>query len=589
MNKSELSFLLKQIRRFEKNLPIFHSPKIAVIGSSSVQYFVKILRYYLSQQGLNCELYEGEYNGVNMEIFDADSKLYHFNPDYVILLPYYEDIKTMPELLSDTDALKQCIHDTINYYQRIWEALYRIKSVRIIQSNIVIPPIKKLGNLEYQTESAECKYLRTINEELVKNKPSYVTLADADALSCNIGKYNWFDYPAYFLNKAGVRLEFMPEFVQLFVRQIMALQGNTKKCLVLDLDNTLWGGVVGDDGWDGIELDPNHAIGEAYRFFQQYVLSLKERGVILAICSKNNLDIAKEPFEKNEHMLIHLDDISCFVANWEDKAGNLKKIAQELNIGVDSLVFFDDNPAEREIVKQFAPEVYVVDVPEDPAQYVLQMEIESPFEWLQITKEDLERTNSYKDNHKRHNLQNSFIDYDEYLRALEMKGCAALLKEADRGRFTQLINKSNQFNLRTRRYSESDVQQMMADENTRCLYAKLSDKFSYYGLISCVILKKQEQVCFIDTWVMSCRVLKRGVEHMMFNAVIQNAADMGCSVIAAEYIKTKKNGLVQTFYESIGFEVTKMSEQEDGEHKQYILKDLKTKYTYFIKEEAADE
>lgn len=589
MNKSELSSLLKQIRRFEKNLPSSHGPKIAVIGSASMQYFVKLLRYYLSGQGLNCELYEGEYNGINMEVFDADSKLYHFNPNYVILLPYYEDIKNMPELLSDMEGLNKCIHDTVNYYKKVWQALSKIKNLKIIQSNIVIPPIKSLGNLEYQIEAAGCNFLRTINEELVKNKPAHVTLADADALSCNIGKYNWFDYPAYFLNKAGVRLEFMPEFVQLFVRQIMALQGNTKKCLVLDLDNTLWGGVVGDDGWDGIQLDPNQAIGEAYRFFQQYVLSLKERGVIIAVCSKNDPDIAKEPFDKNEHMLIHLDDISCFIANWEDKAGNLRRIAQELNIGMDSLVFFDDNPAEREIVKQFASEVHVVDVPKDPAQYVLQMEIESPFEWLQITKEDLERTNSYRDNEKRQKLQNSFVDYDEYLRALEMKGCSALLKEADRGRFTQLINKSNQFNLRTIRYSESDVQQMMLDGNTRCLYTKLSDKFSNYGLISCVILKKQEQVCFIDTWVMSCRVLKRGVEHMMFNTIIQSAADMGCSTIAAEYIKTKKNGLVQNFYESFGFTKIGMPEQEDGEHKHYKLRDLKTKYTHFIKEEPVNE
>jgi FkbH-like protein len=365
--------------------------------------------------------------------------------------------------------------------------------------------------------------------------------------------------------------------------------GNTRKCLVLDLDNTLWGGVVGDDGWEGIQLDPNNAVGEAYRAFQSYCLALRKRGVILAICSKNDEMTAKEPFEKNENMILSLNDVSCFVANWENKADNLRKIANELNIGIDSLVFFDDNPAEREIVKQFVPEVHVVDVPADPAFYVLQMEKEQPFEWLQITKEDLERTDSYSGNAKRQQLQESFVDYNEYLKALDMRGEVSRVRQSDVARFTQLINKSNQFNLRTIRYSESDVQQMISDDTVCCLYGKLSDCYSNYGIISCVILRKEDDVCFIDTWVMSCRVLKRGVENMMFEAVLKAAKKMQCSSIRAEYIKTKKNKLVESFYETLGFELLETKLAESNVSKEYKLNELNRKTIHFIKEVNLDD
>ena len=585
MEKLELSRLLKQIRRFEKEKSFKAGVKIAVLGSFSVQYFVRFLKYFLVNNGLSCDIYEGEYNSINMEILNPDSGLYRFSPDYIVLLPYYEDVKEYPALLADDREIHEYLENEKNYYKKLWEKLSAIPHVKILQSNFVLPPIQSLGNLEYQIGSSRDSYLKRLNEELIKERSPYVTIVDADSLSCKIGKYNWFDYSSYFLNKAGVRLEYMPEYVMLFVRQINALQGNTKKCLVLDLDNTLWGGVVGDDGWEGIQLDPNHAVGEAYRFFQKYILSLKERGVILAVCSKNEELAAKEPFQKNENMLIHLDDISCFKANWDDKAGYLRKIAEEMNIGTDSMVFFDDNPAEREIVRTYLPEVHVVEVPTDPAMYVLQMEKESPFEWLQLTNEDLKRTDSYKENRKRKNLQAEFVDYDEYLNALEMKGSVDRLKELDTERFVQLINKSNQFNLRTIRYSESEIRQMKQDENCRCLSARLMDKYSDYGLISCVILKKIEGKCFIDTWVMSCRVLKRGVESMMFEAICRTAHEMNCTEITAEYRQTKKNAMVKDFYESLNFKVNKSYETPQGVVKEYSCDCLEYTQKYFIKEE----
>lgn len=589
MDKLELSALLKQVRKNEKKTMNEVGPKIAVLGSCSIQYFVRILRYFLAQEGLYCKIYEGEYDGINMETFDPESSLYRFAPDYVIILPFYTDIKIVPPLLADEKTVEQFVDTVKDYFVKVWTQISSIHNVRILQGNIVIPPIRLLGNLEYQEWYARNNFLKDVNTMLVEQRLPNVTVVDLEALSCNIGKYNWFDYSAYFLNKAAVRLEYMPEYAMCFVRQIKALQGNIKKCLVLDLDNTLWGGIVADEGWEGIQIDPNNAVGEAFRFFQSYCLALRKRGVILAVCSKNDESIAKEPFEKNESMILHLDDISCFMANWENKADNLLRIAHDLNIGIDSLVFFDDNPAEREIVKQFLPEVHVIKVPADPALYILQMEKEQPFEWLQITKEDLDRTDSYGDNMKRTRLQESFVDYNEYLKALDMRGIVDKVRQTDVARFSQLLNKSNQFNLRTIRYSEADIQAMLTDENTCCLYGKLTDRYSKYGIISCVILRRDNDVCFIDSWVMSCRVLKRGVEYMMLEAILKIADAMHCISIRSEYIKTKKNQMVEFFFESLGFKLLEIK-QDNGEfRKEYVLDNLNIRPTHFIKEDSQND
>lgn len=588
MEKTELSNFLKQVRKFEKTINNEQGIKIAVIGSCSIQYFVKILRFYLAEIGIQSTIYEGEYNGINMDVFNPNSELYRFAPEYVIILSYYKDIHEFPPLLANRSVVDMYLNRQKEYFMNLWKKLSEISNVQILQSNIVIPYERLFGNQEYQKIFTKNSFLSEVNQMFIQNRYSNVSIVDVNALSNNIGKYNWFDPKAYFLNKAALRLEYMPEFVQCFVRQINALRGGIKKCLVLDLDNTLWGGVVGDEGWENIQIDPNNAVGEAYREFQLYCYALHKRGVILAVCSKNEENIAKEVFEKNENMILRLDDISCFVANWENKADNLCKIAKELNIGIDSMVFFDDNSAERAIIKQYLPQVHVIDVPQDPALYILQMEKEQPFDWLQITKEDLDRTSSYNYNQQRQQLQESFVNYDEYLQALKMKGSISYVEKSDLIRFTQLINKSNQFNLRTIRYTESDIEQMIENENYRCLYAKLSDRYSNYGIISCVILKKERNVCFIDTWVMSCRVLKRGVENMMFEGIINAANEMGCTSLRAEYIATKKNHMVEDFYDKLGF--TYMGTKEAGKsYKEYFMKTLKCELNYYIKEEKEDD
>lgn len=527
--------------------------KIAVLGTVSIQYFVMILRYLLSKEEIYADIYEGEYNGIEMDVYDSQSVLYQFNPDIVIVLTHYLDVKTFPKLMDGKENIDKLIQKQVAYYQNIWSMLEERLGCKILQSNIVIPPEHCLGNLERQVLYSRTSYYSEINRCIATNSPEYVTVVDLDLMSNYIGKYEWFDYSAYFLNKTGVNLNCIDDYVEPFVKQIKLTYGKIRKCLVLDLDNTLWGGVVGDEGTNGIGLDPNNAVGEAYRYFQSYLLSLKKRGVILAVCSKNDEEIAKDPFLHNENMILSLDDISCFIANWEDKATNIKRIASELNIGIDSLVFVDDNPAEREIVRRYLPEVHVVDVPLDPALYVKQIDYEAPFEWKQLTTEDLSRSNTYVENKKRIQLKEQFVNYKEYLKALEMKARVRLVMSDDIGRFTQLLNKSNQFNLRTQRYDKSAIKTLSESEQTDCIYVKLRDKYSEYGIISCVILRYADEKCFIDSWVMSCRVLKRNVEYVMFSKIIELARIHNCTYVEGEYIPTQKNSMVKDFYKSLGF------------------------------------
>lgn len=527
--------------------------RIAVLGSYSIQHFSGILDVFLQGSGIPAVLYEGEYDGINMDVLDEDSKLYRFRPEIVILMTHTFDIRSFPPLLAEEEEIKELLKGQISYYQHIWECIARIPGCQIMQTNFVIPLHRALGNMEANYPFSRENYIKRLNLELAAEKPKYVTIMDMEYLASAAGKKRWFDYPAYFLTKAGFCVDFLGEAAGLFAGQIAVMRGKTRKCLVLDLDNTLWGGVVGDDGYDGIQLDPHNAVGESYRYFQQYIKALRERGVILAICSKNEEDTAKQPFLKNQDMILKLSDISCFVANWNDKAGNLKMIAKELNIGLDSLVFVDDNPAERDIVRRFLPEVLVVELPEDPAEYAGALEAASPFEWMELTKEDLVRADSYTANRERARLSESFVNYGEYLAALEMEGTAGTVGEAQIERFVQLINKSNQFNLRTKRYTDAQVRELMKDDGIRLLYVELKDRFTSYGIISCIILKRMESDCFIDTWLMSCRVLKRGVEDFAFRKVLEEAREMGCGRIVGEYIPSSKNGMVKDFYPGLGF------------------------------------
>ncbi len=525
--------------------------KLAVLGTYSIQHFVKLLRLFLDRENVEADIYEGEYDGINMDALDSGSPLYSFEPKFVVLLFRHNDFRWDNE-----DSLKEAIAYTENIINHISE----IKGVTIFISNIALPPERPWGALEAGYGNSSRALMRKYNMHLTEHHPGNVRILDMEYLSSLKGKENWFDDTAYFLTKQGFNMEYLKDVSWEVTSMIMPDLGRVRKCLVIDLDNTIWGGVVGDEGAEGINLDPNDPIGEAFLAFQRYILSLKRRGVLIAVNSKNDEDIAKEPFIKNENMLLKLNDIACFVANWSDKAGNMAYISKQLNIGLNSLVFFDDNPAEREIIRRFCPEVTVIDVPDEPENFVSALDKARAFEWNVITKEDLNRSDSYIENRKREEMAASFVDYKEYLKALDMKGHTGLVGEAEAERFAQLTNKSNQFNLRTQRYSDGEIHEMMDSPGARLIFVSLSDKFTEYGIISCIVLKKgcpelklPEDVCFIENWCMSCRVLKRGVENMSFKRILKEAKDMGCKKVAGEYLRSKKNGMVEGLFASLGF------------------------------------
>jgi FkbH-like protein len=332
------------------------------------------------------------------------------------------------------------------------------------------------------------------------------------------------------------------------------MEGKFKKCLLLDLDNTVWGGVVGDDGWENIQVGHGLGIGKAYTEFQEWVKKLKNRGIIIAVCSKNDEDKAKEPFEKNPEMVLRLDDIAVFVANWENKADNIRTIQQILNIGFDSMVFLDDNPFERNMVRENVPGVCVPELPEDPGDYLEYLYSLNLFETASYSAGDKDRTKQYQTEAKRVQAAQKFTNEADFLKSLDMVSVVEGFTPFNIPRVAQLSQRSNQFNLRTVRYTDGEIAALGASDKHVCLSFTLEDKFGYNGLICVIIMEKRDaKTLFVDTWFMSCRVLKRGMENFTLNTMVEYAKEHGFERIVGEYIPTQKNGMVKEHYTNLGF------------------------------------
>jgi FkbH-like protein len=526
--------------------------RISVLSSLSAQHFAAVLKLFLYSDGVLPELQLSGFDGIATDGLDPASPIWGSAPDALLMLPAIGDIKSWPRMFSSGEEIRTWVDSCAERYFDIWKhAASRLPGCRIYQSLIVPPLERPLGNLERRYPFSRTSCLAALNAFLLEHAPPNVTLIDFDALSALVGRRQWVDEAAHFTSKQPFSLREMPLVAALVSRLMVAAEGLVRKCLVLDLDNTLWGGVIGDDGVGGIRLDPNDPVGEAFLSFQRYVLTLKDRGVLLAVCSKNDPALARSAFEQHPDMALRLDDFAAFFANWDDKATNLRRIARHLNIGIDSLVFFDDNPAERVLVRQLEPEVLVVHVPEDPALFNRALDMSFAFEWPELTHEDMSRSDSYVNDNKRQQLETSTKDYDSYLRSLEMQVSIEPTATAAMGRVCQLINKTNQFNLRTKRYSEHDLLRMANSADHSLLHVRLTDRFTNYGIIASVILRYSGDIAFIKNWVMSCRVFKRGVEDATFNAIVVAAKARGAQWLAAEYIQTAKNGYVVDLLERL--------------------------------------
>ncbi|HVP72507.1 MAG TPA: HAD-IIIC family phosphatase, partial [Phycisphaerales bacterium] len=489
------------------------------------------------------------------------SRLYAFEPNFVVMAVHHGEVE-LPEFTAKPQAV---IEGESKRWASLWEALASRSKARLVMHNFAAPPHNAFGNLAARLPGSRAAMMQALNARLGEAAVAAggVSIVDCERLSSAIGKRTWFNDRYWHMSKQAVSLEALPALARHTVAVIAADLGLSKKCLVLDLDNTLWGGVIGEDGLGGIRIGHGDAVGEAYLGFQQAIKSLQARGVILAVNSKNNDADAREPFLKHPEMALKLDDFAMFIANWERKPDNMRRIAQTLNIGLDSIVFADDNPAEREIMRQFVPEVEVLTLPGDPSGFARALGEYLMFETNAFTAEDAAKTEQYRAKAQIAQLEASSGSIEDFYRSLQMQAVIEPFDEMHLPRIVQLLGKTNQFNLTTRRHGEAQVRAFMNDPNCVHWYLKLRDRFAEHGLVSMIIAKRVDGgVMDVDTWLMSCRVIGRTVESELLSHVSEAARRLGCTAIRGTYIPTAKNGMVKDIFAQFGFE--KKSTAADG-------------------------
>jgi FkbH-like protein len=534
--------------------------RLALVGGYSLYPLHELIEHLCELENHPVELWQGDYDNYLSEIMDDDSELYSFAPQVVFILPaerrcLYTGKLTDPRELVQAEA-QRAVDSLLELARKVNEKT----GAEVITTNFMLPARHDLGAFRSRTLGSDWAFRKWVNLELGLAAPSYLHICDWAFLANRLGGLTARDERAWFESKQPCSSALLVELAREVAHLILSLKRAPKKVLVLDLDNTLWGGVVADDGLDGIELGDTSPRGEAFKAFQKYIASLKQRGVLLAVCSKNDLAKAAEPFEKHPDMVLKMDDIVSFKANWEPKSENIRAMAPELNLGLDSFVFVDDNPAEIEIVRQFVPEVTTILLGPDPSDYVGQLADSRLFEPRNITAEDVERTSQYRSDAQRKALESSVTDMGAYLESLQMEAVISEFAPVDVPRLSQLINKSNQFNLTTHRRSEAEVTAVMHDPNFIGYSVRLKDRFGDHGLISIVIGEKAGDAMQVDTWLMSCRVLKRGVEEIVLNELVRLAKWKDCSSLLGTYLPTPKNEMVRDFYGKMGFTLTSESE-----------------------------
>jgi FkbH-like protein len=537
--------------------PGTRSCRVALSGSYTIDQLAAMLPLAALRLGVDLEVHTGLYGQYQQDLLDPASVLYATQPDQIVLA-VHEGAVQLPDYSESPAA---AVETEVARWARLWELAATNSDASVIQHNFAVRPDSPFGNLSRGMPGSRFAMLTELNRLLAETAPQNVSLVDCDRLAGDFGRLRWFDDRYWIRSKQAVALEALPMLARTTAALIAARMGLTRKCLVLDLDNTLWGGIVGEDGLEGIRLGGD-GVGEAFVAFQEAVLALKDRGILLAVASKNNDADAREVFERHPEMRIRLDDISVFVANWEDKPSNLRRIAQTLNIGLDSLVFADDNPAERQIVRRLVPEVDLIELPAEPSEYRRALSGYLGFETAAITGEDRQRTAQYQARRAATEMASSATDIESFYRDLEMKAITAGFDEMHMPRVAQLIGKTNQFNLTTRRHSLAELQAFGGSGRHITRYVKLTDRLADHGLVALMIAEIDGPVLDIDTFLMSCRVIGRTVEEHLLSAVCLEAERAGCTSLRGSYIPTPKNTIVSGLYERLGFRL--LESHEDG-------------------------
>jgi FkbH-like protein len=526
--------------------------KLGLVGNSTTDFLKPMLVASALRHGVALEVISTEFGQLVQEALDPGSKLNRAGLDAVLLaidfrgLPFRTGPGASWPLFDSRAALAQL--ETVR-------AGFRKHSGALCMVQTIPPPPELLfGSLDAGTTGTLRAALAAFNAQVAKDAVERGdVIIDVDWLASCIGLDAWHDDRQWYIAKTPCSQKALPAYADLVARTIGALRGKARKCLILDLDNTLWGGVIGDDGLEGIALNPGDARGEAHRAIQQCAADLRSRGVVLAVCSKNDDATARLPFRSHPGMILKESDIAVFLANWDDKATNIERIAQQLELGIDAMVLLDDNPAERAQVRQALPQVAVPELGDDPSTYVRTLLGAGYFESIGFTQEDLARAGQYQSNAQRAQAMAGARDLNEFLRSLQMEIEFKPFHAQGRKRITQLINKTNQFNVTTRRYTEQQVAALETDPAHYTLQVSLTDRFGDNGMIGVVIAALRGTDFDIDTWLMSCRVINRGVEQATCNRLVADARRLGAQRIVGTFIPTDRNSIVADLFPKLGF------------------------------------
>ena len=546
----------QELKKITKHMPAdLPAIKVALTGDTATQFLATAIRGTGAERGYQIDLFEAEYNQVERQFLDPSSELYQTDADFIVLFQSTHKLGEKHSLLSPSQQ-ESLAEERLAFVASVCENPM-LASKKIICLNYPEIEDTVFGSYATKVTSSFTYQVRKLNMGLMDLSQRYANLfiCDIAGLQNKLGRDMMFAPNVYVSTEMVLSIDALPYVASRVMDIICAIKGQFKKCLILDLDNTVWGGVIGDDGLEGIQLGHGLGIGKAFTEFQMWVKKLKQRGVIICVASKNNEETAKEPFEKHPDMVLKLEDIAVFQANWETKVDNIRTIQRILNIGFDSMVFLDDNPFERNIVRENIPGITVPELPQDPGEYLEYLYSLNLFETASYSQADKDRTKQYQVEAQRVSLQKTFSNEADFLKSLDMTSVVSGFNKFNTPRVAQLSQRSNQFNLRTVRYTEADIEALGQDPDVIDLSFTLEDKFGDNGLIAVIIMKKQdEETLFIDTWFMSCRVLKRGMEDFTLNAMVEAAREKGYKRIVGEYLPTPKNKMVENHYPSLGFQ-----------------------------------
>ena len=553
--------------------------RIGILSSFTVNGLKEILQVKSSERNISCSVYEAPYNQYSQEILNPNSGLYKFLPDITFLLIDTRNI--FGEFYNFSDSIDKLDKEKIvekksNEIKNLIDKFVEKTNSKLVITKLNIPSFTPNGIFESKIEYSFQNMIEDFNQNLIKKyrNSENVYVYDFEKFVRKNGEDNIFDYKQFFYGDLKISMKFLPAFGQDLMKYVIGYLGISKKCIVLDLDNTLWGGIIGEDGFNGIKLGPEPP-GNAFMEFQRVLLSLHQRGIILAINSKNNFEDAIKVIKDHPYMILREEHFSSMRINWADKVTNMKEIIKELNIGSDSLVFIDDDPVNREFVKSIFPEILVIDLSNDPSMYVPTIENLIDFSVLKITIEDRNRGKMYLKQKEINQLQESTLDLQTFLSQLESK---VIIKEVDEfslPRTSQLILKTNQFNLTTKRYQESDIHMMVNDPNFIVGCAQVEDKFGDNGITGVFIVKKENEVEWkIDTFLMSCRIMGRDIEKCIIAHIINKAQENGIKTVKADFYPTQKNKPIENFLSNCKF-------VKDGDSWSYTIKS-KIKFPEYI-------